>query len=340
MDEDLSKLDLYEIIGATITASESEIKKAYRKKALSCHPDKNPDNPKAAELFLQLSKALEVLTDKAARAAYDKIVNARIQAKLRVKELDSKRKKFKDDLEAREEAFRRSLNKDYVSAQTDEEKFKAECERLKKEGSRLVEEEKQRLRQKILEDLKGEISGHHSEEACRVKIKWKANQDDPDNGGYNHENLHRFLSKHGEISELVLLSTKKGRALVEYKSREAAESAVNYERGLVTNPLKLMGMWEKTKGSQPAKPSSNISYSGSSLFPSAGGSGTKKSNVSQGLSFSSAPDIFGQLNFAQDASAELKIEKPNFESMVLDNLKRAEERKRLIEQMLAEDGKT
>jgi DnaJ family protein C protein 17 len=45
------------------------VKKAYRKKALECHPDKNPDNPKAAELFHELSKALEILTDVSARVS-------------------------------------------------------------------------------------------------------------------------------------------------------------------------------------------------------------------------------------------------------------------------------
>jgi DnaJ family protein C protein 17 len=45
------------------------VKKAYRKKALLCHPDKNPENPKAAELFHQLSKALEILTDESARVS-------------------------------------------------------------------------------------------------------------------------------------------------------------------------------------------------------------------------------------------------------------------------------
>lgn len=44
-----------------------QVKKAYRKKALKCHPDKNPDNPKAAELFHQLTRALEILTDESAR---------------------------------------------------------------------------------------------------------------------------------------------------------------------------------------------------------------------------------------------------------------------------------
>ncbi|KAJ8680902.1 hypothetical protein QAD02_016689 [Eretmocerus hayati] len=108
MDDDQLKLDLYKIIGVTTTASENEIKKAYRKKALSCHPDKNPDNPKATKLFLQLSKALEVLTDKPARAAYDKIVYPRIQAKFRAEELNSKPKKFKYYPEARVEAFRQA----------------------------------------------------------------------------------------------------------------------------------------------------------------------------------------------------------------------------------------
>ena len=40
-----------------------QIKKAFRKKALVCHPDKNPDNPQAAAEFDQLKKILEVLLD-------------------------------------------------------------------------------------------------------------------------------------------------------------------------------------------------------------------------------------------------------------------------------------
>lgn len=72
-----------------------QITKAYRKKALKCHPDKNPDNKEAAELFHELSKALEVLTDAKARAAYDAVLKAKEKARLRTQALDSKRKKFK-----------------------------------------------------------------------------------------------------------------------------------------------------------------------------------------------------------------------------------------------------
>ncbi|XP_001599974.1 dnaJ homolog subfamily C member 17 [Nasonia vitripennis] len=335
MDDDISKLDLYEIIGATITSDESEIKKAYRKKALSCHPDKNPDNPKAAELFLQLSKALEILTDAAARAAYDKVVNARAQAKLRVKELDAKRKKFKDDLEAREEAFKRSQTSGYTySPKSDEEKLKAEIERLKKEGSKLVEEEKERLRQKILEDLRnGSTNNGYSEDECRCKIRWKVDADDTTNGGYDYDNLHRFLSKYGEISVLVISTTKKGRGLVEFKTREAAESAVNYERGLITNPLKLEGIWEKGKKTkQQFQTTSNPIVGGGSLFASASRYTNQNttSRIPQGLSCLSVPDIF---NTQAHSDADL-------ENAVLNNLRRAEERKRLIEEMKAQDEGT
>lgn len=49
-----------------------------------------------------MSKVLEILTDEAARKAYDKVLKGRKEAEIRHKELDSKRRKLKEDLEARE----------------------------------------------------------------------------------------------------------------------------------------------------------------------------------------------------------------------------------------------
>ncbi|XP_061306873.1 dnaJ homolog subfamily C member 17-like [Pezoporus flaviventris] len=50
--KDLLQLDLYGLLGVGEKASEKEVKKAYRQKALTCHPDKNPDNPRAGEMGL------------------------------------------------------------------------------------------------------------------------------------------------------------------------------------------------------------------------------------------------------------------------------------------------
>ncbi|KAK5861269.1 hypothetical protein PBY51_022679 [Eleginops maclovinus] len=66
-------VDYYNVLGVSKTASQDDIKKAYRKLALKWHPDKNPDNKEEAEIkFKELSEAYEVLSDKSKRDAYDR----------------------------------------------------------------------------------------------------------------------------------------------------------------------------------------------------------------------------------------------------------------------------
>jgi molecular chaperone DnaJ len=66
------KEDFYDILGISKNASESEIKKAYRKKAIEYHPDKNPGDAKAEEMFKKAAEAYEVLSDADKRARYDR----------------------------------------------------------------------------------------------------------------------------------------------------------------------------------------------------------------------------------------------------------------------------
>ena len=65
------KEDFYDILGISKSATAAEIKKAYRKKAIEYHPDKNPGDSKAEELFKKSAEAYEVLSDPNKKAKYD-----------------------------------------------------------------------------------------------------------------------------------------------------------------------------------------------------------------------------------------------------------------------------
>lgn len=305
---DITKLDLYGVLEVSPDATNQEIVRAYRKKALKCHPDKNPDNPRAAEMFHQLFQALEVLSDELARAAYDKVLKAKKAHEIRHRQLDAKRKKFKEDLESRETAARSESEKNEFA----KEKLLAEIERLRTEGSSLLEREQELLRNQLKTETAGKSRAavDHSDEAemPRLKIKWKSSKNNPSNGGYSEPILHEMFSKYGKVNMVLVSSKRNGSAIVEYCSVTSAEMALKHERGLHDNPISSSWIGER---------------------PSHIYSETSVNNRSSG----SAPDsASGNVPGAPSQGDR------DFESIVLMKLRQAEERKRLADQIEAEEN--
>ncbi|KAM7402874.1 hypothetical protein PAMA_003681 [Pampus argenteus] len=302
--KDILQLDLYGLLGIDSTATTKQIKKAYRQKALTCHPDKNPDNPKAAELFHQLSQALEVLTDAAAKAAYDKICAAKKQAEERNRRLDDKRKKIKLDLETREKRAETQSQEEVQITRTLEE----EIARLREEGSRQLEEEQKLIREQIQREREAQQqqTGDYTQrgvERCsrsnvtpKLKLKWKCKKEDNSNGSYSQDSLFRLLQKYGDVLNVILSTKKKGSAVAEFATVRAAELAVKNEKGLSDNPLKILWLEGQPEVVAPA---------------------------SQPGHFMSTQ---GALTNERD-----------YESVVMMKMRQAAERQRLIEQMQKED---
>ena len=67
----MSKEDFYETLGVNNSASDDEIKQAYRKKAMKYHPDRNKDDKEAERKFKKINEAYYILKDKEKKSQYD-----------------------------------------------------------------------------------------------------------------------------------------------------------------------------------------------------------------------------------------------------------------------------
>ncbi|EQK99402.1 hypothetical protein G6O67_006893 [Ophiocordyceps sinensis] len=132
-------VDLYQLLDVDALTPKEDIHRAWRKSSLRYHPDKAGDNFDASkwELF---ERARDVLSDADARAVYDQATKAKLLRKHEREAMDRERRRFADDLEAREEAAMRTR---HGKEQLDRETLQKERDRLA-EAQRLRDDEKRR----------------------------------------------------------------------------------------------------------------------------------------------------------------------------------------------------
>lgn len=231
-------MDLYKLFEVEETATIEQIRKAYRKRALESHPDKNQDNKEAAEKkFVLLGKALEILATGSSKAAYDAVRKARREKAKRDEMLDGKRKKLKDALEEREKWARDKAEKqtEQMKRSNAEERYQKEVDRLRNEGSKLLEEEMNLINEQLRQEKKRSSAqaAEKSDENLsaslppRFKVSWPSKLEAKK---IDVDLITHLFSKYGELEAVVL--SKKSSGMIEFKRLQDAVKCLQDEENL------------------------------------------------------------------------------------------------------------
>ncbi|KAF2746109.1 DnaJ-domain-containing protein [Sporormia fimetaria CBS 119925] len=215
--------DFYNLLGVTFDSSTSDIKRAYRKTSLRYHPDKNPDNAAAADLFIRLGHARDILLDAALKTTYDTARLRRKEKALQHEMLDSRRRAMKEELERREREGKVAmdgLKRKRGEEQSEAERREQELQRLAEDGKRRRREMAERLERQWQEEEasllsstatpepeKPQTKSNESPEIDRtVKIRFPRT---PETEAWDKQTLTTMFSKYGQIDSIVIGKDKK-----------------------------------------------------------------------------------------------------------------------------------
>jgi DnaJ homolog subfamily C member 17 len=333
----MADVDPYAVLGlAPGVLTDAEIQKAYRKKALVLHPDKRKDSERevAQREFDALQKAYDILLDPQARKALEDLAKARAATQARFDAQDAKRRKMREDLERRERAAERGKTEEEEAR----ERLQAELTRLRRDfasrkraydgevrpggdgsvsGPGAAERRDENSASPAQTTRRGEDEKNKSASVVpehlyrTVKVSWRK-----DVSHYPVAKLRELFSRQGDVVEDVVIregKKKKGSALVVFAEVAAAKRAAANVNGDRENPLVTTRAAVPPTGEESAKNAA----SGSAGSPRAARSSPAPAAGSGG-----------------------NVSNRDYESVVLDRMRRAQEKAKLIAAMEAEDAAT
>ena len=171
-----------------------------------------------------------------------------------------------------------------------------------------------------------------------MKLRWKVESEQSNE--YNVEALKRIFCKYGDVGEVIIIEKKKGKgkfsALVEMKSGQAAEMAVNIEKGFNENPFKKIELIDEESKSNSQEP----------FYNSAGAQKAQEARKAQKASAGPGATNYewmgkpGPQNYINEDYSEgpNNMNFNDFESIVMRRLRQEEERKKIIEEMTRQDA--
>ncbi|NWT60044.1 DJC17 protein, partial [Erythrocercus mccallii] len=297
VDKELLERDLYGLLGVGEKASEKEVKTAFRQKALTCHPDKNPDNPRAEE---RQQSCQDIGVAVAKFVIYPSPSGQ--QGKFKFSWDSFNFVSFSADLEAREREAQAQENEEEEIRIT--RSLEEEIIRLREEGSRQLEEQQRLVREQIRLEReqhgpgKQERNGAEGKITPKLKLRWKCRKEDETGGGYSKDVLLQILQKYGDVLNLLISSRKTGSAVVEFATVKAAVSE--------QRPCWVCWGWHRT--------------------------GCRSSPGS--FKFQSQCEALCVFPAPSQASV---VSERDYESLVMMRMRQAAERQQLIEQLQRED---
>lgn len=230
--------DFYSLLGVTFESNESEIKRQYRKTSIKYHPDKNPDDAAAADRFIRLGIARDILLDVQLRSIYDTARLRRKEKALQDELLDGRRRKMKEDLERRERGAvngKRKRNEELSEA----EKRESEIQRLAEDGKRRRKEAQEKLQKRREEEAsfmepspeaeqpKAPVPGQTAEIDRTVKVRF---QREGESVGWDKEKVSEMFAKYGKIDSVVMGKDKRIRLSGEKHKKVVAMVFIVYTR--------------------------------------------------------------------------------------------------------------
>lgn len=228
-------------------ADDAAVRKAYRRRALELHPDKNRDNPKKAELlFDAVKKASDVLLDPTLRAEFARQLEAKRQADERFNALDASRQKLKKTLEEREKQASAAPARAAGPSRSTDDEARLAINRLREEGRDRIRLEQ--LRYAHAQAAASAVAPHSDASpdlSCAVRVSWDADTNVRLGGmsaaesakGHSQaptsslssvspEQLRFIFASYGDVATVTAVKSKSRTALVCFESRPAAEAAV------------------------------------------------------------------------------------------------------------------
>lgn len=279
--DDVLKHDWYHIVGCPMDATREAIGKATRKLALLYHPDKDP-SPKAAEMFLLIQKAKDVLLDDAARAAYDTAFRSVQKRKehddKRKTQMDASKKRLRDELEERMRKASQSGHAHHNAAGNNQHATAAPSKKAREDRDERIRQLRQQnlgavhahgdeaarhdvnMKEQILREhaaarAKADAAKNKAN-ACSIKVRWRRSD-----VSHSEDSLTEAFRQFGGI-ESVAINAEKGTSAVliftdeasVQKAMDANEDAVTFKVSRLEEPKRADIFTHVYANANPAAP--------------------------------------------------------------------------------------